>query len=274
VWENVDSTIFKKKNLTVFKGSVLVNPKKYRYDPENKRFTYFEDKMNLSKLEKDARDYMSGGIVANNLNKRPFNSIWRDYSGDFDTTGTFFNYLYSTKDESLPEGQVRFDPAFQKSAMTNGNYMLFTGGTLVDQDRYNIIGDGLIEFTDPEDRPKVAAKKYTMVVYSKESSCQVIKLTADVDEQQIWENVDIPDLDSNTFTVFRGSVILNPSKYKYEKDTKRFILYEEPLDLGRSLSILVFYAHSDDEVIKKKMISHYFKVETDLSLGRKKPRIV
>lgn len=193
-----------------------------------------------------------------------YNEI-KDKTGNF--TGIDFEYSYSILNPSNEEeGIVNFYPIFDQYTLQKKNFILFGNTTLIDKDRYNLIDNGTIQFTNETDRKHCSSAKYTMVIFKEQDiqdqkkllfGLEFYSVVAEEDRQQRFH---IPKIDNQkkSFLAFFGSISLdvhNKFTWKYELDQMILTNKEDYVKKGRVVNFIFYTPNNEDTLSREKEIA-------------------
>ena len=194
---------------------------------------------------------------------------------DFNTGTAFFKYAYSVRVDDEQTGAVKFAPKFDGYTLTSKNIMLFSSGTYIAPDRYDILDNETIIFKGNYDIANCCNKRYTMIIYDNDSNHSeynvpgyhyMVEVTATEDDQHTFRILR-PRFILRSILAFVGSVLLTPDKFTYDEDLGEFTLLEEGLEKGRSIYILFMDAPINDTKMERKLVPYAFRCNPKVKEG-------
>lgn len=189
-----------------------------------------------------------------------------------------YKYSYSIEKLNDISGLVEFTPTFTDYPnILKENFMLFGNSVFIDPERYEVVDNNHIQFTNPSDIPIANSRRYTMCIPVKETKpamknsnqviYQVVDEIATINNQSIF-TLSLPQgaKEWYPFLLFRGSRLMDVyNEYEYDESTN-IVTITDPscfVQLGRALTIV--YINKNNTDIKDEI--KYIKMQFDVDVS-------
>jgi len=169
---------------------------------------------------------------------------YTDFDGSGERSTVEFFYSYSIFDPNNTTGIITFDPPFTEYDLTYKSFLLFGNSTWISPERYEVIDNTHIKFTDPVDKAHCGWTRYTMAIFNETDRkneeletilYEVVPVEATTDLQTQF---NVPAINNKyySFVLTLGSILLErDSHYYYNSITQTVLLLHDKVKKGRNL---------------------------------------
>ena len=167
-----------------------------------------------------------------------------DFDGGGERSSIEFFYSYSIFNPENTDGVIEFDPPFTEYDLTYKSFLLFGNSTWISPERYEVIDNTHIKFTDPVDKAHCGWTRYTMAIFNETDRkneelesilYEVVPVEATTDLQTEF---NVPAINNKyySFVLTLGSILLErDSHYYYNTINQTVLLLHDKVKLGRNL---------------------------------------